>query len=219
MDRIPSVIFKSRSGCVIDLFGARTEILPGVPTLVPASGLGELVFAVYAPFGVPCVPTVHRIRFHEGCPTDTTLPLIDWGDAVEALAEPVPYEAFRSPVPRLVSEAEFIYKGSPAKAELYVDGALRLALAPDRGEAFSISLGYGVGGSLKPLDMGRERVLSVLAKTDGGMRLIIVDTNAEIMLDESGSAAEIGDGYPTLIAALPSVRGLERRTRYELKTG
>ena len=197
--------------------GAWLELLPNVPAICPAPADGEVVFTLWSLGRVEgAAPELHRIRFHEGRAVESTIGLIDWGDVVEADAGPRIDRNEPPAQPRLLSSADFYYKEARAKAELYLDGGLRLCISPERAEAFSIPLGEGTGGSLRTVDMGREVMLAVLGETGDGMRLLMLNKDAETLLNEEGSRAEISGGLPTVIQRLESRRGLERRLRYEL---
>lgn len=217
MDRLPTVIFRSPARCMLFFPGSLLELSPDVPALTPAPASGEMAFTVWSmEVGRVSIPALHRLRFENGLVKDCTLKLIDWGDALEAFIEPLPIMRAPDNAPRLLDSCGFAYKDSRAGAELYLDGGLRIAFAPERGEAFSVPLGEGTGGSLRTVDLGREVMLAVLGETERGMRLIMLDRNAETLLDEEGSFADISDGSPTIVRSLPSARGLEKRIRFEL---
>lgn len=216
MEIIPSVILKSSSGCVIGMGGSLRELLPNVPVLAPLDIDGRLLFTIWGPPGdAGYIPAAHGISVSNGG-VSSTLPVTDWDGAYEVRVEPLACRPYSFVPPKLLDSADYYYKQERAKVELYLDGGLRIAVTPASGGAFSVPVGEGRGGRLRTLDMGRDKVLTVLAEKENGMRLVILDRAAETLLDVEGDKAEISDGMPAVIRRLPSVRGFERRIRYEL---
>ena len=198
------------------------ELEPGVPVLTPFFSSGEIGFSVWGSgdrSGSIPIPVLHRIRIGDPGSIAGTVPMIDWGDVIEAGVEPLYFRPYVQTEPRPMGSVQYYFGDAKAKAELYVDGGLRLALTPRGGEAFSIPLGPGTEGRMQLMDVGRETVLAVIASCGDRMRLILLNKNAEILLEETGTFAGIADGYPCTYEMLGTIRGHERRKRFEYANG
>ena len=152
---------------------------------------------------------------------------LDWGNGI------IEVELFNrknniasTPNVALLDSADIVYKGARARAELYCDSGIRLAVTDERSRAQTcFYLGQGNNGKLDKYDTGSRRLLTV--RFWGGadslscdtQHLLILDENANSMLDIEGDIANIIAGYPTAVKRLDTVRGHERHARYEYASG
>ena len=146
---------------------------------------------------------------------------IDWGGIVEieVSASVLLHENLCTPVK--LNETEMRFRGSAATASVYRDNGIRLAITPKgRGEQMYFGICGGFNAKLGKLDVGSKSLLTV-AVNDMDMhgkpigRLIVVNDNAEAVLELSGDIVEIADGCVDKIDKIDAVSGLERRTRYD----
>ena len=221
MRSVSTLIITSKVPCVIKHGDCFCSVEDGMPLVIPASGDGEQRFTVWSTEtdrGLP-VPRLVSITLEDGKAVRANTPVIDWDGVIEAEAEPCFVKQTGNLRPELLDSGDFVYMGEPVRAELFYAGGLELNYTLRNGRKYSFWLGDGSGGRLRVLDVGSARLLSVLAKADDSERLIILDGEARILLDETAENADILDGYPTVYEKLSSVRGLLRRTRFEYLGG
>lgn len=218
---LAALLIRSKAPCAVCTGGTFSLVTPREPLVIPAAPEGDVLMTVWDPEQngeVFSPPRLVRIRLEGGRPVYSNIPVVDWGDVTEAEVKMRSLRLAVSHRPELLDSADFIHASKPAKAELYSDNGLGLMLSPRGGQASYFGLGEGSNGRLRVLDMGSKRVLAVTADTAKGRRLIVLGPDAEILLDEEGTnEAGIYDGLPSVIDALDSVRGLEKRTRFELE--
>lgn len=219
-----SLVFSSEEPCIIGAGGAFCAISASFPLVMPCADDHELFFTVWAQNdkgsenGVP-IPVMHRIRISGGAADTVTLPVVDWGGVIEIPVRPLFLPAGGQAPPMLLSSIGWRYDGRPARAELFRDDGLRLAVVSEGREPVSFALGAGDTGSLRLFDVGSARLLVVLAIARGSERLIMLDQNAGVLLDVSGDRASIEDGFPTVTQRMGTVRGHARKTRFEFSGG
>lgn len=220
---LTALIVKTVSPCAVSMGGAFSVAAPETPLVLPVPPDGDVFLSVWdaAPGdGAFTAPALIRIKLEGGRAMQANNTVIDWGDVLETVVAPLKTRLCVPKKPALLDTADFVYLSKPARAELYSDNGLGLALVPRSGAAAYFSLGEGENGDLRVIDLGSARVLVVTADTDSGTRVVAVGQDAEIMLDEKGSGgAGIADGLLYVVERLDSVRGLERRTRFEYVKG
>ena len=217
MRTVKTIVITAKASCCVMAGGGFTRLERGEKLLLPAESTGENFFTVWGMDGA--LPALAYIRTENGAAAEANIPVIDWGDVIEAEAAPIPREPFSPEKPTVADAVDYFLGERRARAELITGGGLSLALTPSGGRPEVFALGEGRGGSLRVLDVGSARLLAVRTETRAGERLIMLDNEAETLLDIEGDAAIVEDGRPTAIKALPSVRGLERRERYEFTRG
>lgn len=180
-----------------------------IVSLLPTSGESGLLF----PITVGLEPSG---RLASLCPNCRT---IDWGDEVIELC------ADFVPIPRAVNSPSLLQRinfpardGRRRNVELYRDNGIRLSVEEGGAERSFILCG-GTEGSMRVLDVGRERLLIVHAKDGDTERLMALEGHFEVVAAIEGTRCSVDDGYLTAIAPLGTVLGHERRTRYELRAG
>ncbi len=218
---LTTILIKTLIPCAVCAGGALSPVDRDRPLVLPAPADGDVLFTVWGTEpGAPAIPYAVHISLKGGRAVGANIPAVDWDGLIEIAVTPLIEKRFVPQKPKLIDSAEFTYASKPARAELYCGNGLSLMLAPRGGNAVYFDLGEGENGRLRVLDMGSARVLTVTAETERGGRIAVLGRDAEILLDEEGSAgAGIADGLPSVTDALRSVRGLERRTRFELKNG
>ena len=222
MPHVPSIILSSVKDCFICSGDSWFELPAHVPVALPMSNNREMFFSVWCSGsneGIT-VPTFIRITAENGrfASVGGSM-LIDWGDVAQVIVEPQIYKPYRPLPPRLIDSMDFFLRERRATAELYIDGGLRLALTPADGETFSFALGDGIDGSLKRMDVGSTVLLLVKFRTSTSEGLMLIDRNADVLLSVEGDHAELTEGYPTVYSDLKTVKGYQRRVRYEYLNG
>lgn len=155
-------------------------------------------------------------RLNSPCPNCRT---IDWGDeAIELCADFMPLPRTAN-TPSQLQRINFPARdGRRRNATLYRDNGIRLSVE-EGGTERSFILCGGTEGSMRVLDVGRERLLIVHAKDGDTERLIALESRFEVAASIEGTHCSVDDGYLTAVAPLGTVLGHERRTRYELRAG
>lgn len=219
MRSVEALVFMAEEDCVLGLGGVFTALSAGVPFIYPAPWDSELAFTVWGAPDGSSIPAAHRLRIGNGSLEFATLPAVDWGSAAEIMVSPIGLPKAAPKTPLLLSEAKWFAGERRAKAELYSDNGVRLAISPEGGEPYSYPLGEGCEGSLRTVDFGFARLLSVRLKAGKGERLLLIDQKQEKVFEAAGDEAFLDEGVPTVIESLGTVRGHERRTRWEYRGG
>ncbi len=210
---MPVLIIRSGIPCYIEAHGGLYYCSSCEPVVMSCPEGGEAVFKAWGAGSDPgkiFIPTLFGFKARKdyggggageaisvfGCDA------IVWGDTIELLVKPRTIFDTGECAKSLAS-APFVYKGMAAEAELLCDGRMMLAVRPAKtAEAFSLTLGRADEGRLGQYDTGRSRLLtislkgSVLSPGDGKQRLIILNENAEAILDVVGDEAAVVEGYP-----------------------
>ncbi|MCR5611683.1 MAG: hypothetical protein K6F68_07665 [Clostridiales bacterium] len=220
---LTSLILTSGCGCSVERGGNFYGVSDPVPLILPALE-NETVFITAwgrkdSRAGFIPVPRLISIVIENGMAVSSDVPVINWGDVIEAEAEPLFIRESPKTGPGILDTAEISFGEGRVRAELFYDNGLNIAYSRDGARPVSVALGEGESGSLRPLDVGSARYLTVKAVTRDGQRLIILDRDAVTALDARGNEAFVADGYPTVIERLRSVRCLERRTRFSFEKG
>ena len=219
MKGLAALIIRPKEECVIGIGGALLSLKAGEPLVYPAPQDEETVFTVWGRPGGSCIPEAHRLSMEDGAVKEATLPVTDWGGAAEIEVRPRSFKAPLGSEPKTIAETGWFSGDRRAKAELYSDNGLRLAVTEDGGDTVSFPLCEGTGGSLRTVDFGFARLLAVRAVSDEGERLILINRDREKVFEAAGDRADISEGAPTVIESLGTVRGHERRTKYEYSAG
>ncbi|MBO4383932.1 MAG: hypothetical protein J5854_00750 [Clostridia bacterium] len=194
-----------------------------MPLILPVGENGDVSFTVWGRGrrdgrAVP-VPRFVGITIEDGRAVSSDIPVLNWGDVIEAEAEPFFIREPPKTDPGVLGTAETVFGGSRVRAELFYDNGLNIAYTRDGAPPVSVAIGEGENGSIRTLDAGSARYLVVRADVCGGKRLVILDGEGAVTLDVRGADADVVEGYPTVTERLGSVRGLERRTRFKLVKG
>lgn len=219
---IKTLLLKAKGPCVVMTRGGGSRLDIGQCLLLPTTENGEELFFVWPDQkeGRIPVPKAERILTEDGKTVFSTVRVIDWGCAVEIELVPLYAKLPEKRPPVLLDSTEFYLGDRRARAELTLNNGLQLRLITRDGEEKPIPLGDGVSGSLRVLDVGSARLLTVGIETDDGrQRLVILDPKGSVLLDSEADRALVEDGYPTAITRLGTVAGHEKRTRYEYSGG
>lgn len=221
MERALTVMLTARNACYVFFGGTGYLLTRDAPLMLPAARGTELVFTVWSAepneIGRVSIPAAQRITIGEDGNISSSVRTVDWGGVIEAELEPYSIEAPCFEDPLLLDKADFYFGERRASAELYRDNGLRLALTPRGGETFSFPIGKASEGRLSLYDTGGSRLLSVWAKRGGRERLVMLNARAETVFDAEADLARIEDGFPTLLTRLGTVKGHEKRERYEFR--
>ena len=222
METIPTLILTARSDCIVLLGTCGHQLDAGGRLVFPAPFDGEIVFTAWGIRDgcelIP-IPMLARIRFSNGSVIGSTLSVVDWGFAAEAEISLPTIPRDRCDMPLLLDSKEIPFGGKTAKAELYRDGVIRLGISGRGMDPVTLAIGEGRSGSLGVLDVGSERLINISISSGYGERLILLNGEAETLLDISGDTAEVIDGLPTAITGLDTVRGHEKKQSFEFAGG
>lgn len=224
MTLMPTLIITARSPCTVCFGGGASFLGRGESVLIPCAPDSENFFTVWGVSGYEtldklAVPVLHRVTLTGGRITGSSAPALDWGEAAELTVGPEFVPAIVHGSPMLMAQTDFLFRERRSKVELISDGGAKLVFFPDGMDPLSLSLGDGEEGELRTVDVGSARLLAVKLAADMEERLVIVTHEGETILDVSGSKASIEDGAPTVTEYLGTVRGHEKRTRYEYERG
>lgn len=219
-----TLIITAENACTVCFGSGATFLRRGESVLLPCASSTELFFTVW---GVSdpdredsiSIPALYRVTMTDGRISGSTARAIDWGDAAEIGVSPAYMPAPLPDRPKLMAEIDFVYRGRRARAELVSDGGAKLLILPEGLEPLSLPLGTAERGELRILDVGSARLLTVILGSSGKERIIAVSSEGETLLDEAGDTAQIDDGAPAVTNLLGTVRGHEKRTRYEFVRG
>lgn len=216
-----SVECEGRAALLIGGLGGSgfVPVSSGEPVSFPASGDGETVLTVWGlepPENCIAVPRICRVRMEAGVPREANCPVTDWGGLIEISTEPLYIESSR-PKRRVCAELQTGDRGGTAR--LVFDGEMLLELNADGAVGKTVPLGEGRDGTLRMIDFGFGRCITVKLLTRDGERICILSRDGGILLDAAGCKADIENGTPTVLTRLITRRGHERRTRWETRSG
>lgn len=239
---MPLIYFTSCEDCVIETDsgrclcqkdgGALCPLRKGEESIVKIWGVnrtfGDLADPVHDGVEIVSVPRICLFDFTSGGDASCRraraegCSLIDWGAFYEAKVSPVCIKigAYCSPIK--LDEATFGVRSGEMKAELYLDGGLRLSVSHrNRKDSVYFGIGRGITGRLGIIDVGSKRLLTVSTEDISSYgkraeRMIIVDENAETLLDISGDKVTIADGMAESITALDGSVCAKLVRRYDI---
>lgn len=220
---LTSLILSSGTGCAVERGGCFYPVSKELPLILPAGENETAVFTVWGRMAgdlreIP-IPRFVRIAIENGKAVSSDVPVINWGDVLEAEAEPLYVDVKPKIRPGILDALEASFGGERIRAELFYDNGLNIAYYRDGARPVSMAIGEGESGKLRVLDVGSARFIAVRAAVPEGKRLVLLDREGVSVLDETGTDADVIEGFPTVTEALPSVRGLLRRTRFAFSKG
>jgi hypothetical protein len=224
MNGITALIFRAEKDCYIGMEGNLMRLSAGVPAVYPAADDSLNCFTVWGDprflaEGRFTAPEAHFVRLEGGSAREASLPVTDWGRALEIEVNPAEAALPFRGEPRILAETAWTAGGGKVKAELYSDAGLRLAITREGRPAETYPLCDGTGGGVNTVDLGFGKLLSVTAVTETGERLFLLNSGLERIFEAEGFRAMISEGVPTVIERLGTVRGHEKRTAYEFRGG
>lgn len=220
MSEAVSAVIRPDFVSMLEIGGCWLRASPEEPAVIPVIG-GELVFTVWrteCARGFSPMPALCRAVIKNGVLAESSAPAVDWGGVIELMPRTVLIETER-PVRQVLDSARFRMGERTARAELVLDGGVRLELLRDGAAPLSFGLGSGNRGSLRVIDFGFARCLAAHIFRDGGEGLAIVSPEGVLVLNAEGERADVVDGVPTRIESLGTKRGHELRTRWETLGG
>ena len=102
---------------------------------------------------------------------------------------------------------------------LYFENGLKLSVEESHRILAGYSFGDGREGKLTLLDMGEERVLLVKSSSETQQRLTAFHFSGEVIMDLFADEVCVEEGCPAAIQRLGTLKGHERRRKYDLKNG
>ncbi|MBR3382326.1 MAG: hypothetical protein IKG85_04740 [Clostridia bacterium] len=208
--------------CVMHIFGEYVGLTRGVPAFFPVPGECEIFFSLWGGAGSGSrilVPSLERVVLEGGGIRSSTCPALDWGDVMEVFPDPMRELRIPGAEPKSFGAVDIDSNGRRVRAELFRDTCMRIAFSGSTGEDYTVALGEGEAGSISVIDVGSRRLLCVVLSREEGERMIVLTASGEITGEISGFRTYMKSGEAHRIIKLPSVRGFERRTVFELRDG